>query len=112
MSDTLIPCPECNHNNTHTQYCAMCGHCWEPQINREELREDLAAYAHKAWSGWMKYMFGKCERDGFGNLIIPFPSEERWTRQMNTPYADLPDNEKESDRKEADEMLKIMEGDQ
>ena len=72
-----------------------------------ELREELAAYAHAAWSGWMQYMFGKCESrcDGF---LIPMPLVDRWTRQKDTPYANLPDVEKESDRKEADRMMAIM----
>jgi len=71
------------------------------------IREKLANYAHKAWSGWMKYMFGKGHYNVDGSFTIPQNLVERWTRQMNTPYAVLPENEKESDRKEADEMLSI-----
>jgi hypothetical protein len=26
---------------------------------RDVVREELAAYAHEAWSGWMRYMFSK-----------------------------------------------------
>lgn len=84
----------------------------------DDTREELAAYAHEAWSGWMEYLFSKCdiaqsgpafEADApDGRLIIPAWAVERWTRQMNTPYADLPESEKESDRKEADRMLAIM----
>lgn len=80
----------------------------------DDTRERLAAYAHDAWSGWMKYLFSKCERDGDPlvgherDLIIPAWAVERWTRQMCTAYTDLPENEKESDRAEADRMLAIM----
>jgi hypothetical protein len=80
-------------------------------------REALAEYAHEAWSGWMKYMFEKGERRGVFNIhavggidvewIMPAWAVERWTRQMRTPYADLPEAEKESDRAEADKMLAI-----
>lgn len=74
-----------------------------------DRREKLAAYAHEAWSGWMKYMF---EKSGFniheGTIVIPQELVERWSRQMNTPYDGLPESEKESDRKEADKMLAIM----
>ena len=82
-------------------------------------REALAAYAHEAWSGWMKYLFSKTERlngravveGGYvrDGAVIPLGSVERWKRQMNTPYADLPESEKESDRAEADKMLAIVE---
>ena len=75
-----------------------------------ERREALAAYAHDAWSGWMKYLFGKCEKGGGGHALIPPWAVERWMRQMDTAYKDLPEDEKESDRKEADRMLAIMAG--
>lgn len=74
----------------------------------EKTREELAAYAHDAWAGWMKYMFGRCIEDSnHGTLIIPKDLVERWKRQMNTSYAELPESEKGSDRDEADKMLKI-----
>jgi hypothetical protein len=73
------------------------------------LREALAEYAHEAWSGWMKYMFSKTMRESItGGEIIPAWAVERWQRQLSTPYADLPEEEKESDRAEADKMLAIM----
>ena len=82
----------------------------------EELREDLAEYAHDAWAGWMKYMFSKgeiisgtdSEGKAFTRCVIPTWAVERWMRQMNTPYAELPESEKESDRDEADKMLEIV----
>lgn len=81
------------------------------------MRETLADYAHAAWSGWMKHLFSKCEphevrteigERATGSLIIPKSFVERWTRQIETPYAELPENEKESDRKEADRMLELV----
>jgi len=73
-----------------------------------ETRELLAAYAHDAWSGWMKYMFSKSLVTILGFVVIPAPLVERWTRQMNTPYEELPESEKLSDRAEADKMLEII----
>lgn len=75
-------------------------------------REALAEYAHEAWSGWMKYMFEKMTEgstDGRvdGTFIMPEWAVLRWSRQMNTSYADLSQEEKESDRFEADRMLAI-----
>ena len=74
------------------------------------MKDELAKYAHDAWSGWMKYMFSKCGKIDLlpGGLFIPSELVERWTRQMNTEYEDLPENEKESDRKEANEILNII----
>lgn len=77
----------------------------------DELREKLAEYAHDAWSGWMKYLFGHCSFRGFrslGEAAIPHWAVKRWRRQMETPYADLPEDEKKSDRDEADKMLAII----
>jgi hypothetical protein len=67
--------------------------------------EELAKYAHKAWSVWMEYLFSLCISSG-DSLIIPASLVRRWKRQASTPYNDLPESEKESDRIEA---LKIME---
>ena len=44
-----------------------------------------------------------------GGVIIPQWAVERWMRQMNTEYKNLSEEEKESDRKEADGMILIME---
>lgn len=73
-----------------------------------KLREELAEYAHDAWSGWMRYLFEKSTKNDDGTVTIPSWAVERWTRQMNTPYDELPEEEKESDRAEADRMLEIV----
>lgn len=75
---------------------------------RDVVREELAAYAHEAWSGWMRYMFGKCFSNDAGELTIPAWAVARWTRQMSTPYNELPIGENESDRAEADKMIAIF----
>lgn len=73
-----------------------------------DVREALAAYAHEAWSGWMQYLFSKCDCTGNTYAVIPTWAVKRWQRQMNTPYADLPEEEKKSDREEAEKMLAIV----
>lgn len=78
------------------------------RLDGQAAREALAEYAHEAWSGWMKYLFVKCEKNDDGEIVIPRWAYERWQRQMNTPYADLPESEKESDRLEADRMLEVL----
>jgi hypothetical protein len=82
---------------------------------KQDLLESLAGYAHEAWSGWMKYLFEKSLTGSSGNSILPgsalIPKSlvNRWRRQMKTPYDELPENEKDSDRKEALRMLRIVE---
>lgn len=74
----------------------------------ERDRELLAAYAHNAWAGWMRYLFSKGTFNEDGTWTMPAWAVERWQRQMNTAYADLPDKERESDRQEADKILDIV----
>lgn len=78
-----------------------------------DLREKLAAMCHDQWKGWMRYIFFNCDPDrprgwDTGNSIIPRWAVERWTRQMDTDYKDLPEDEKESDRTEADKFIKLL----
>lgn len=70
-------------------------------------REELASYAHNAWSGWMQWMLS-CSPSSEGELTVPKKLVERWTRQMKTSYEDLSEEEKESDRVEADKILTII----
>ncbi len=70
-----------------------------------KLRELFAAEAHKAWSGWMDYLFDKSHLSHSGETTIPRWATERWKRQAATPYSELPEQEKQSDREEADRYL-------
>ena len=74
-----------------------------------DKREELAEYAHETWSGWMKYLFDKCSFYKDGSVKIPGWAVEKWSKQMNTIYKDLPKETKASDRDEADKILKILE---
>lgn len=74
----------------------------------DEERETLAAYAHSAWAAWMDYLYSKAIHRTDGAILIPEWAARRWLRQKETPYADLPEAEKESDRAEADKMLAIL----
>ena len=73
-----------------------------------QLREQLADLAHQQWSGWVKYMLSKGVYNADGSWTMPAWAVERWTRQMTTDYADLPESEKESDRVEADRVLAVF----
>lgn len=74
-----------------------------------ELRESLAAVAHIMWTGWMDYMFSKCEWPNDGTAVIPAHLVARWQRQRDTPYRRLSLQEQESDREQADKMLAVFE---
>lgn len=72
------------------------------------MKEELAKYAHDAWSGWMEYLFSKAEVNADGTWTMPKEFVDRWYRQINTDYKDLPENEKRSDREEADKIISIV----
>jgi len=73
------------------------------------LRTELARYAHdQSWAGWMKYMFSKMIPEAVGRWILPKSYADRWERQMNTPFDELPEAERKSDYDEADKILKIV----
>ena len=80
----------------------------EARASKDPAREALAEYAHAAWSGWMRYLFGISRRRPIGTVTIPTWAVERWLRQMDTPYASLSDTEKQSDLAEADEILAVL----
>ena len=79
-------------------------------MRAEMVRERLSEYAHKAWSGWMTYLFEKSQLNADGTVTIPKWAVDRWTRQLNTTYFMLSLREKASDRNEADEILAITRG--
>lgn len=72
---------------------------WQERAERPrapETIERLAEIAHESWAGWMRWQWAP-ERT---------PEDlERWRRQAATPYADLSEREKESDRVEARKYL-------
>lgn len=74
----------------------------------DEMREQLAEYAHTAWADWMSYLLGKLTPQPDGSLVIPAGYVQALQRQIATPYADLTEAEQDSDRREADAMLTIV----
>jgi len=77
-------------------------------MDERDLIEQLADLEHDRWSRWMKYLLSKCEIvKTTGEVIIPKWAVVRWTRQLNTPYSELSEREKESDREEARDVLEL-----
>lgn len=73
-----------------------------------EVREIVADVQHDIWAHWMRYMFSCGALNPDGTWTMPADKVERWHRQMNTPYADLTERERESDRHMADRVLAAM----
>lgn len=63
-----------------------------------QLLESLAALEHEQWAHWTRYMLDNLTPE---NII-------RWRQQLATPYADLSEQEKESDRVWAQRVLQIL----
>jgi hypothetical protein len=63
-----------------------------------DMREDLAALEHWQWAKAVAYVLDNMSPE---NL-------ERWKRQIATPYAELSEREKDSDRKWADRAFLRM----
>ncbi|WP_263057042.1 hypothetical protein [Pantoea agglomerans] len=64
----------------------------------EAAVEMLSEIEHERWSRWQKYLHKKCVPNDDGSLTIPVDLVDKWEKQMNTPYKELSDKEKDSDR--------------
>ena len=73
-----------------------------------DLVETLADIEHERWSHWQRYMHGKCEKQGDGSLRIPRELALRWERQSKTPYSELGESERESDREQVRLYLPVI----
>lgn len=87
---------------------------------RSELIEKLADIEHQRWSDWQKWMHscgyrlesettieGRHEGNPpvgaempAGSLVVSLSHVAHWDRQIETPYAELSEREKESDREQ------------
>lgn len=80
-------------------------------MTKDELIEELADIEHQRWSDWQKNVHSKSQTrpcttaDGLyvhptGRREIPADLVERWERQIETPFADLSEPEKDKDREQ------------
>jgi hypothetical protein len=72
------------------------------------MRERLARICHIMWQGWMNYVFEVSRANKDGSVTIPAWAVQRWRRQISTPYVDLSEEEKDSDRREADKIMEVI----
>jgi len=67
----------------------------------KSTREKLSDLEHQQWAHWTKYMLDNLTPENI----------KRWKEQIETPYNQLTDKEKDSDRAWADKVIEIIEGD-
>nr|WP_301294215.1 hypothetical protein [Nitrobacter winogradskyi] len=71
--------------------------------------EELAALEHQRWAHWQKYVHDSGQRQPDGSILLPAEIVSRWEKQINTPYVDLSDEEKDSDREQVRKYLPLLE---
>ena len=77
---------------------------------KDKLREMIAEQVHNSWAGWIHYeLYNKGKINSDGAILIPVEYAGRWTRQMNSTYRELTEDEKNVDRTEADAYVKVIE---
>jgi hypothetical protein len=74
-------------------------------LQSEPVVERLAEIEHERWAHWQKYVHDQCERREDGSMVIPAELAARWQAQIETPYADLSEQEKDSDREQVQRYL-------
>lgn len=73
-----------------------------------EIAEHLASIEHERWSHWQLHMHKQGQKLSDGSLIIPPELANRWEKQASTPYADLSEGEKDSDREQVARYLQVI----
>src|SRR6267143_1333503 len=77
-------------------------------MTEQELIEALADKEHAGWSSYMAYLFSKLESNPDGSLTIPAGYVAALQIQIDTPYAELSEQEKQGDRDEVAHILPII----
>jgi hypothetical protein len=74
-------------------------------LEGKQLVDELAAIEHERWAHWQRYVHDHCERQQDGSLVIPAELAARWEAQIETPYVELTEREKDSDREQVRRYL-------
>jgi hypothetical protein len=77
-------------------------------VKRDDLVEKLAAIEHERWVHWQRYMHSKGCHQPDGSMIITKDLIDRWEHQIRTPYDELSDAEKQSDRDQVMRYLPLI----
>lgn len=79
------------------------------RLREPELLETLAAAEHERWAHRQRYLHEQCIPGPDGSLTIPADLVRRWIDQMGTPYDNLTEAEKASDREQVARYLSLVE---
>jgi hypothetical protein len=74
----------------------------------ESLLEELAAIEHERWAHWQRYVHSIGDRRPDGSVVLPADLVQRWDAQIATPYQDLSESEKASDREQVHRYLPLI----
>jgi hypothetical protein len=77
----------------------------------DDMVEKLAKYLHDLWANWFKRQHKTeidNEQSSGDDYHIAEENLTRWLRQADTPYEDLSEEDKEKDRKIANEIFWLM----
>lgn len=72
------------------------------------LVEALAEIEHQRWAHWQKYLHSRCEQQSDGSMLIPAELVKKWEVQISTPYRELSEQEKQSDREQVHKYLPVI----
>lgn len=81
-------------------------------MNKEIIKEFVekgANLEHDRWARWQNYLHTRLHKNIRGIYCLDDGLFEHWERQINTPYSELNEREKESDRKETRNYIPLLE---
>ncbi len=77
-------------------------------LEADAFVDRLAAVEHERWAHWQQYMHNQCRSTADGSLVIPAELVARWSSQIATPYGELSEAERESDREQVRRYLPLI----
>lgn len=74
-----------------------------------KLMEKLADIEHQRWADWQKYVNSEASYNTeTQDFVLPYRLIMAWQKQIITPYSDLSEKEKDSDREQVRRYLPII----
>ncbi|PCK77502.1 hypothetical protein [Rhizobium sophoriradicis] len=72
------------------------------------LVDELASIEHERWAHWQRYVHGQSFKQPDGSIVVPANLVAKWERQIATPFSQLSDTEKDSDREQVQKYLPLL----